>query len=107
MNNHDFDLEKQKSEIRYRHYQSLVAYPEWQFFVKDMQEQCNVHKNVSVGFSQKNNDIDAKRQAWIIEGIEEALSRPNDVIQQHESIFSKIKHNFCALCGQLAQRVRV
>lgn len=102
----NFEVEKQKSEIRAGYYRDLVAQPAWQHFVKDMQEQIQVHKNVSVSFSQKNQMDDAKRQAWIIEGIEEALSRPGDVVAHHESFFQKVKQQICALCGNIMHRAR-
>jgi len=106
MNQPNLEVEKQKSELKAGYYKALTSCPEWEFFVKDMQEQVQAHKNLSVSFAQQNKMDDAKRQAFIVEGIEEALSRPKDVIAYHESIFMKLKQTACALCGSLVHRLK-
>lgn len=106
MDNAQFIIEKEKSEIRYRYYKNLVAYPEWTYFIKDMEEQVAFHSVACAGYSQQNKPFDAARQAAIIIGIEEALARPKDVITRHENVFNKFVTKICALCGTTVHRAQ-
>lgn len=103
MDQSKFDVEKQKSEFRSNMYRNLIATPEWEFFVKDMQTQIEGHKNACVDYNNQAQTHDAERQAAIITGILEALDHPKSIIAYHESYFNKVKTAACALCGRFSK----
>ena len=91
------ELEKRKQV--YDNLKRLKSYSEWKFFVSYMKEVRDIHKEASVSYSVKDKTEDAKRQAWLAEGILETIEEPDSVESEYESTLNKVRR-FCALCGQ-------
>lgn len=103
MNNIDWKLEQERHALKAARYRNFIQYSEWQEYVKDLKEQIEVHKNLAVAATQQNKPEDAKKQAFIVMGIEEALSRPKDVIDYHENTFKKLYRQICGSCGNFVK----
>ena len=81
----------------------LRVMPEWADFTAHLRDTvAAMHEKQSVVYLAKDRVEDAKRQAWIVEGLLEAADEPDSVIEQYDQengLLSKIGA-FCALCGQ-------
>jgi len=99
MNPTNWNVEQERHELKTARYRNLLQVYEWQEFVKDMKAEIETHKNLAISFTQQNKIEDAKKQSFIVMGIEEAISRPQDVISYHENTFQKMYRHICGSCG--------
>ena len=69
-------------EMKAQAMKRLMEYPEWKTFELHIKEVAKVHCESSVKYSCKGNAVDAQRQAWISEGLIEAIEEPDSVVQE-------------------------
>jgi len=93
-------------ERLYENYKRLIKYPEWKLFCEHIKEEMKKRESHCVNFLSKDKQVDAQRQAWIIEGLEEAMTLPDYIINLEETISNKIYSKVCSLCGQAIQRIK-
>lgn len=85
----------------YRDLKQLKRYPEWITFVAHIDSIVQVHKDSSVHYSSKDKPVDASRQAWIAEGMRDAIEEPESVVKSYEFSAKGLYQHVCNLCGQL------
>ena len=83
---------EQKQKLLFNNCSRLVKQPEWTAFELHIEERIQSHKDLSVSFLAKDNLVDAQRQAWIVEGLLEALHEPDNVIKAEESFLKTIRN---------------
>ena len=71
-------------EKLYRAMKALTRYPEWRDFEDRIKFVIDSHKESSVNYSAKNKASDAQRQAWIAEGLLEAIEEPQSIMTQYD-----------------------
>jgi hypothetical protein len=101
----DFKLEQERSELRAMRLRALMESSDWKFYVEEMKSQIEEHKNFCVSAVQQGKLEDAKRQAYLVLGIEEALEHPASFVSYHENTFRKIGKQVCNACGNLVRWV--
>jgi len=94
-------------EQLYRDLKSLKAYPEWLSFVERIKEIAAAHKESSVFFTKKGNALDGQRQAWIAEGLMEAIEDPDAVVKTYEYSKKGVFQKACQLCGTIFDKVKM
>ena len=91
----------------YRAMQSLMRHPEWKTFEERIRTCAEAHKESSVRYSSKANAPDAQRQAWIAEGLIEAIEEPESVVRSYEFSVKGIYEKACHLCGHIFDKVSI
>lgn len=84
----------------------LKASSDWPTFVTYVEGSLvKQHEAQAVLSLAKDKIEDAKRQAWIVEGLLEAIEEPDSIIQQHNQEKGLVARvgAFCALCGQVVR----
>lgn len=91
----------------YRELKALKKYPEWQTFVERVKTVALTHEDSSVRYSRKGNMLDSQRQAWIAEGLVEAIEEPENVVRSYEFSVKGMYERVCHLCGQVIGNVKL
>lgn len=86
----DWKLEQERHALKAARYKNLVVLSEWTEFVKDIKSQIETYKNLAVSAVQENRLEDSKKYSFIVMGLEEAISRPQDVMNYHEKTYKKM-----------------
>ena len=94
-------MENEKNKILYSHFKRILKQDEWKTYADHVNELIKNHSDISVDYSKKGNSLDAQRQAWICEGLREALEAPEILIDYEESFKNKVSDKFCRFCGKL------
>lgn len=76
----------------------LVGADEWKSVEEYLKSVADVHRMDASNLLAHGKVKDAERQAWIAEGIEEAVRTPQELVVDYESMTGKFGR-FCALCG--------
>mgnify|MGYP001606615738 CR=1 FL=1 len=84
-----------------RDMKELMRHPEWKTYVEHIKDVIQVHCDSSVSYSSKGKHEDASRQAWIAEGLTEAIDEPESVIQEHKFSVKGMTQSICHACGNL------
>ena len=79
--------------------QRLISSSDWQILVDHIKECARNHDLASSKFAKMNDVESAKRQAWIAEGLIEAIEEPERFIGWADMAKNKVK-DFCKQCGQ-------
>lgn len=90
----------------YRDMKALQTYPEWKTFEARIKEVMSAHKESSVNYSSKGSAIDSQRQAWIAEGLLEAIEEPKEIVQEYEFSIKGVYEKTCHLCGTVLGKVK-
>ena len=90
----------------YRDLKQLRKYPEWITYCAHIMNVSDAHKDSSVRYSSKANANDSQRQAWIAEGLIEAIEEPDNVIKSYEFSVKGLVQRVCQLCGHFIEKVR-
>jgi hypothetical protein len=93
-----------ENEKKYENFKRLIKTDEWKLFVEHIEELVKGHAEASVNYSSKGHAIDSQRQAWICEGLREAIDEPESVIAYEESLVKKTVSNICRFCGNLIKK---
>ena len=80
--------------------QRLISSSDWQILVDHIKECARNHDLASSKFAKMNDVESAKRQAWIAEGLIEAIEEPERFIGWADMAKNKVKE-FCKQCGQM------
>lgn len=93
-----------EKEDLYRSLKSLSAMSEWKVFEAHIHDVIAGHKEQGIAFLTKDKNADAARQAWICEGLMEAIEEPRSIIGYEENIVRKIINKACHFCGNLMKK---
>lgn len=95
-----------EKERLYENYKRLVKYPEWKVFCEHIKEEMKTRESHCVDFLSKDKQVDAQRQAWIIDGLNEAVTLPDYIISLEDTIGKKLYSKVCSFCGQMVKMVK-
>lgn len=86
------------NKLKTAHLARLVKMDEWKTFVKHIEEISKEHQLTSAKFAAQCKDEDARRQAWISEGLMESIEEPQRFVNYENSLRGNIA-KFCKECG--------
>jgi hypothetical protein len=93
-------------EELYRDMKALQRHPEWKTFEAHIKDVAYIHRDSSVSYSAKGKTMDAQRQAWIAEGLLEAIEEPQEIVKRYEFSVTGIYERVCHLCGTILGKVK-